>query len=281
MINKLNFEQAKEIAWAKINGDYERHKHVINHRPNPPMLQIDSIIDVDWAIIFPYDSERVFIENDYSYAYCGNCPLLVDLIDGSCIVFSSRSLVEDFSTFSALKNYAAEKGRPWDKSLEDYLNDQGLYPNSEKITPRKFPHRLEQYKPAERKRGVFDFDKVENFKIRIRYAIQMDSIEQCKIILEREFSVKFEDKGRLYEGVYNADYQTVFLESALGLCFNYYKDEYEEKWFASEFKELNIVLMVNITTGKKEDRLETYRIVHEKLLKLGFVDALCMHFSDL
>ncbi len=274
MNNYISFEEAKEIAWRQIVESCGRNKH-----DNPPMIFLEGIIDAGWAIIFPWNSKRAYEENDLRFNYVGNVPILVDLIDGTHSYFHSLMLAEDFSKFTALKNYAAQKGYLWDKSLEDYLNDQGLYPNSEAITPRKFPYRLIQYKPEKRKPGVFDFDKVKNVDMHIRYAIQMNSIEECKIKLEQEFSVSFEEKGSFYKGVYYPEYKTFFLESTIKLFFNYYEDEYEAKWFASEFKDLNIVFMLHVTTGKKEDRVETYKIIHNKLLMLGFVEALSMFSS--
>lgn len=144
MKNIIDYDQAKEIAWKEITRGPSKFMDI-----NPPMFLLEEIIDAEWAILFPWASKRADKENNPDLNYLGNHPVLVDLIDGSSVIFNSIIRAEDFSIFTALKNYASSKGYTWNRELEEYLNEQGCYPYpTPEDKTRKFPHKLIQYKPT-------------------------------------------------------------------------------------------------------------------------------------
>ena len=104
-----------------------------------------------------------------------------------------------------------------------------------------------------------------NISIFKKYATNVESIEQCKNLLEKEFSVIFTHHESLYAEFY---YKTTFLNSTLSLSNNYSVGE--DYWVAPDFKKLNSILSVSISHGKKRDRLETDKAICEKLIILNF-----------
>lgn len=104
-----------------------------------------------------------------------------------------------------------------------------------------------------------------NIKIYRNFAVNTDSIQKCKILLENEFSIVFEEHESIYRGIY---FKSTFLNSVLKLSENYY--ETEDYWIAPDFKMLNTVVSVEISKGKKRDRLSTDEVVFRRLSTLNF-----------
>jgi len=105
-----------------------------------------------------------------------------------------------------------------------------------------------------------------NIKIFKNFALLIESIEMCKILLENEFSITFEERESLYYGVY---FKSTFLNSVIKLSENY--NDKEDYWIAPEFKMLNAVVEIEIFKGKKTERITTDNIICEKLRSLNFI----------
>lgn len=104
-----------------------------------------------------------------------------------------------------------------------------------------------------------------NISIFKGFAVNAQSIEKCKHLIEKEFAIQFTVHESSYTGQY---FKAIFLNSTLTLFNNY--NEIEKEWTASEYKLLNIILSVSISRGKKVERLDTDKIICEKLAILNF-----------
>ena len=104
-----------------------------------------------------------------------------------------------------------------------------------------------------------------NISIYKKYATNVESIEECKNLIEEAFSIVFLGHESSYTGLY---FRAIFFNSTLILSRNY--NVVEDYWTALDFKTLNTILSVSITDGKKIDRLETDKAVCERLAVLNF-----------
>ena len=104
-----------------------------------------------------------------------------------------------------------------------------------------------------------------NILIFKKYAINSECIEQCKNLIEKEFSVIFEEHESSYSGQY---FRSFFLNSNLSLFNNY--NEIEDHWTEPDFKMLNTILSVSISGEKKRERLDTDDVLYAKLTDLNF-----------
>lgn len=105
-----------------------------------------------------------------------------------------------------------------------------------------------------------------NIKIFRDYALSVESVRRCKILLENEFSIIFEERESLYHGVY---FKSTFLNSVIKLSENYY--DKEDYWIAPDYKNLNAIISIEIFKGKKIERIATDEIICEKLRSLNFI----------
>jgi hypothetical protein len=107
----LNFVQAKDIALqelTRING-------------GPYAIIEKNILDIGWAYIFYWDTQKFLETEDASFACYGNTPLLVDCMDGiTCHV--SHLQAEDFTLSTVLKNIALEKGYQWTQEIKEKID---------------------------------------------------------------------------------------------------------------------------------------------------------------
>lgn len=110
-MKKINLNKAKNIALeelARING-------------GPYALIEKNILDIGWAYIFYWDTQKFLETEDTSFACYGNTPLLVDCIDGTtCHV--SHLQAEDFTLSTVLKNIALKKGYTWTEEIKEKVD---------------------------------------------------------------------------------------------------------------------------------------------------------------
>ena len=104
-----------------------------------------------------------------------------------------------------------------------------------------------------------------NISIYKKYATNVESIKECKNLIEKAFSIVFVSHESSYIGLY---YKAIFLNSTLNLLSNY--NTIEDYWVVPNFKILNTILSVSITDGKKIDRLGTDKAISERLAVLNF-----------